>query len=163
MQVGCWRTVPTACPSRNLIEQLQWRFRSSMAKEQISQARQSVTVASFHHEVIRQAYTLVGSPEMGPAWKWWSSLLPTGSTAQPRCLRETVWDEHRRGMYYWSLSRWPEGASVQRLNQESCHQEWVLELEPSVMNREEACFSVHEYSSEMLKGYVWALDIRSEL
>lgn len=34
-----------------------------MVTEQNSQARQSVIVAQFHHEVTRQAYTSVGSPE----------------------------------------------------------------------------------------------------
>lgn len=34
-----------------------------MATEQNSQARQSVIVAQFHHEVTRQAYISEGSPE----------------------------------------------------------------------------------------------------
>lgn len=50
------------------------------------------------------------------------------------------------------LSRWPEWASVQRSNQESCHQKWVISFEPRLMYREEARFSEHEYRSEMVKG-----------
>lgn len=43
-------------------------------------------------------------------------------------------------------------------------QKWVIDWAPCLMNREEACFSEHEYRSEMVKasGY-WALDVRSEL
>lgn len=50
------------------------------------------------------------------------------------------------------------------INQESCHQKCVFGWEPSLMNRDEARFSEHEYMSEMVKrsGY-WGLDVISKL
>lgn len=110
----------------------------------------------------RQAYTSVSNPETGQLEKTGSSCLLV-VWPNPGSMRDYEMSTSHIVPIPRStrvLSKWPEWASVQRLliNQESCHQKCVLGWEPSLMNRDEAWFSEHEYMSEMVKrsGYwVW--------
>ena len=59
------------------------------------------------------------------------------------------------------LSRWPEQASVQRLNWESCPQKWAISWELSLMSREEAWFLEHWVRSDS-QGF-WILGLGCQI